>query len=204
MCASSAKEMDSEQCNLNKNTCEKPNHSKSGKIQKKVRASSKRNKKRRSRVSKSSKHQSDTDLVETFETSVTETDGFPVISIKSVLKSPKDTTQAADRVSTAVPDSACQQVSYRSFIGGVSGGECSTPVTGRAESPHTSHSVATNSGLFSEMLDFVSSLEKNLTNGNSSTDKVRFYSAGKFIQNFGYDGYEFPYITGILWDMEFV
>ncbi|XP_061193514.1 protein NPAT-like [Saccostrea echinata] len=176
----SVKGTDSEKCNTPKNTRERSSHSKPGKVDK-DKSSSKKARAGGSRSLKSSKDQISTDMVETFETSVSEAHGFPVISVKSVMKSPQEAPLEMDRNLTTVTDPGRPPMSYHSFINGVAGEECSTPVTERAgarDSPHTSHST-TNSGVFSEMMDFVSTLEKSISRESSSKKRSPKDKSGK-------------------------
>lgn len=172
------KEMETDHDRSSKNTRATSSLPKSEKSQKKKGKSiSKKEKGKSSNVSsKSSEKQSDPDLVETFETSVTEDLGFPVISIKSVMKSPQEVSVShKEKDHRKVKDAECQQMSYKSFIQGVTGEECSTPVTERAgprASPHTSQSSANSNEMLSEMIGLVSSLE-NSQHKNSSSEKVR-------------------------------
>uniref|UniRef100_K1R0V0 Glucose-repressible alcohol dehydrogenase transcriptional effector n=1 Tax=Magallana gigas TaxID=29159 RepID=K1R0V0_MAGGI len=179
------KEMETDQDKSSKNTQGTSSLPKCEKSQKKKgKSTSKKEKGKSSKVSsKSSEKQIDSDLVETFETSVTEDLGFPVISIKSVMKSPQEVSVShKDKDARKVKDAECQQMSYKSFIRGVTGEECSTPVTERAgprASPHTSRSSANSNEMLSEMIGLVSSLEKSQHKNSSSEKSSADFGKGK-------------------------
>lgn len=172
---SQPRQLEREIGNAKKTSQELSSQLKHAKPQKNGKSASKKRKDKGDKLSpESSKETSDADLVETFETSVTESDGFPVISIKSVMKSPQEISVEADTVRTRkITEGENRRMSYQSFISGVTG-ECSTPMApreGAIKSPHTSHNSGTSSEVLSEMIDLVSSMEKSMED-DSSIEKV--------------------------------